>query len=216
MIEVVASLEVALALQENKDSALLDEDIFDMGETLEPLSHSPPTGPNKGIKKPSLGEDTLGEDMTSSSLSSYYFGIFGSPFETPSTSPPVPITPSTSQQPQQQGLNLTATNDLSIVAIGLIACSSIHHQFKITHGLETLINQAIPLDTEIPGYRAPKVTNTGKVSQASDMYSYGILLLELLIGESPAYSTGRDENYDLVQWVNSVIRKEYGLQESLI
>ncbi|KAM7486257.1 hypothetical protein LguiA_002266 [Lonicera macranthoides] len=59
MSEVVASLEVALALRENKDSSLLDEDIFDMGETLGPLSHSPPTGPKKGIEKPSLGEDTL-------------------------------------------------------------------------------------------------------------------------------------------------------------
>ncbi|KAM7489233.1 hypothetical protein LguiB_026717 [Lonicera macranthoides] len=77
------------------------------------------------------------------------------------------------------------------------------------YGLTTLINQAIPPDTKIPGYQAPEVSNTGKVSQASDVYSYGILLLELFIGKSPAYSTGRDENYHLIQWVNSVIRQEW-------
>ncbi|KAM7486282.1 hypothetical protein LguiA_002291 [Lonicera macranthoides] len=82
MSEVVASLEVALSLQENRDSSLLDEYIFDFGETydpqeavgsssihsenvytdsstaLVPLSHSPPTGPIEGIEKPSLGKDT--------------------------------------------------------------------------------------------------------------------------------------------------------------
>ncbi|KAM7489252.1 hypothetical protein LguiB_026736 [Lonicera macranthoides] len=55
MSEVVACLEVALALHENKDSSVLD-----MGETLVPLSHSPRIGPNKGIEKPTLREDTPG------------------------------------------------------------------------------------------------------------------------------------------------------------
>ncbi|KAM7486252.1 hypothetical protein LguiA_002261 [Lonicera macranthoides] len=78
MSEVVASVEVALALQEKKDSSLLDEDIFDFCETyddrevvgscslhsdnvytdssttLVPLSHYPPAGPCEGIGKPSL------------------------------------------------------------------------------------------------------------------------------------------------------------------
>ncbi|KAM7486243.1 hypothetical protein LguiA_002252 [Lonicera macranthoides] len=84
MSEVVASLEVALALQEKKDSSLLDEDIFDFCETyddrevvgscslhsdnvytdssttLVPLSHYPTAGPCEAIGKPSLREDTLG------------------------------------------------------------------------------------------------------------------------------------------------------------
>ncbi|KAM7489264.1 hypothetical protein LguiB_026748 [Lonicera macranthoides] len=78
MSEVVASLEVALALQEKKDSSLLDEDTFDFCETyddrevvgscslhsdnvytdssttLVPLSHYPTAGPCEAIGKPSL------------------------------------------------------------------------------------------------------------------------------------------------------------------
>ncbi|KAM7486269.1 hypothetical protein LguiA_002278 [Lonicera macranthoides] len=77
------------------------------------------------------------------------------------------------------------------------------------HGLTTLINQAVPPDAKIPGYRAPEVTNTSEVSQASDVYSYGVLLLELLTGKLLVYSTGRDEAYHLVRWVSSVIREEW-------
>ncbi|KAM7504841.1 hypothetical protein LguiB_003745 [Lonicera macranthoides] len=76
-------------------------------------------------------------------------------------------------------------------------------------GLATLINQVILPNAKIPGYRAPEVTNTRKLSQASDVYSYGVLLLELLTGKSPVNSTGGDEVLHLVRWVNSVIREEW-------
>ncbi|KAM7486305.1 hypothetical protein LguiA_002314 [Lonicera macranthoides] len=90
MSEVVASLEVALALQEKKDSSFLDEDIFDFGETyddrevvgssslhsdnvytdssttLVPLSHYPPAGPCEVIGKPALREDTPGGSASES------------------------------------------------------------------------------------------------------------------------------------------------------
>ncbi|KAM7486246.1 hypothetical protein LguiA_002255 [Lonicera macranthoides] len=193
MSEVVASLEVALALRENKDSSLLDEDIFDMGETLGPLSHSPPTGPNKGIEKPSLGEDTLrGEGQTPLDWETRLRISIGT----------------------ARGIAYIHTQKGGRLVHGNIKASNIflnsqQHGCISEHGLTTLINQAIPPDTEIPGYQAPEVTNTGKVSQASDVYSYGILLLELFIGKLPAYSTGRDENYHLIQWVNSVIRQEW-------
>ncbi|KAM7486284.1 hypothetical protein LguiA_002293 [Lonicera macranthoides] len=93
MSEVAASLEAALVLQLKKDSSLLDEDIFYLGETydyqevvgssslhsdnvytdspttLVPSSHSPPTGPIEGIENPTLGEDTLREDTPGGSAS---------------------------------------------------------------------------------------------------------------------------------------------------
>ncbi|KAL2558685.1 putative inactive receptor kinase [Forsythia ovata] len=58
-------------------------------------------------------------------------------------------------------------------------------------------------------YHAPEVKNTRNVSQASDVYSFGILLLELLTRKSPLHSTGGDEVVDLVKLVNSVNRKKH-------
>ncbi|CAA3013796.1 probable leucine-rich repeat receptor kinase At1g68400 [Olea europaea subsp. europaea] len=58
------------------------------------------------------------------------------------------------------------------------------------------------------GYHAPEVKNTRNVSQASDVYSFGILLLELLTRKSPLHDIGGDEAVDLVKLVNSVNGKE--------
>ncbi|KAK8686550.1 hypothetical protein V6N13_125574 [Hibiscus sabdariffa] len=59
------------------------------------------------------------------------------------------------------------------------------------------------------GYRAPEVTDTRKATQASDVYSYGVLLLELLTGKSPIHATGGEEIVHLVRWVHSVVREEW-------
>ncbi|KAM7489242.1 hypothetical protein LguiB_026726 [Lonicera macranthoides] len=90
-----------------------------------------------------------------------------------------------------------------------IFLNSQQHGCVSERGLITLINQAVPPNAEIVGYRAPKVTKTSKVSQASDVYSYGVLLLELLTRNSPAYSISEDKSYHLVQWVNSVAKEEW-------
>ncbi|KAL2558688.1 putative inactive receptor kinase [Forsythia ovata] len=58
-------------------------------------------------------------------------------------------------------------------------------------------------------YHAPEVKNTRNVSQASDVYSFGILLFELLTRKSPLDSTGGDEVVDLVKLVSSVNRKKH-------
>ncbi|KAL2542171.1 putative inactive receptor kinase [Abeliophyllum distichum] len=58
------------------------------------------------------------------------------------------------------------------------------------------------------GYHAPEVKNTRNVSQASDVYSFGILLLELLTRKSPLHAIGGNEVVDLVKLVNSVTGKE--------
>ncbi|KAM7486278.1 hypothetical protein LguiA_002287 [Lonicera macranthoides] len=64
-----------------------------------------------------------------------------------------------------------------------IFLNSQQHGCVSEHGLTTLINQAVPPNAEIDGYQAPEMTKTSKVSQASDVYSYGVFLLELLTGK---------------------------------
>ncbi|KAF7816733.1 putative inactive receptor kinase [Senna tora] len=76
-------------------------------------------------------------------------------------------------------------------------------------GLLTLMSPMLPPALRTSGYRAPEVTETRKASHAMDVYSYGVLLLELLTGKSPIHTTGSEEVVHLVRWVNSVVREEW-------
>ncbi|KAL0415555.1 UNVERIFIED_CONTAM: putative inactive receptor kinase [Sesamum latifolium] len=58
--------------------------------------------------------------------------------------------------------------------------------------------------TRVTGYRAPEVTDPRKLSQKADVYSFGVLLLELLTGKAPL-----EEGLDLPRWVQSVVREEW-------
>ncbi|KAJ7562256.1 hypothetical protein O6H91_03G061600 [Diphasiastrum complanatum] len=59
------------------------------------------------------------------------------------------------------------------------------------------------------GYRAPEHNETRRVSQRADVYSYGVLLLEILTGKAPAQSHVQDDGIDLPRWVQSVVREEW-------
>ncbi|KAG0460995.1 hypothetical protein HPP92_021292 [Vanilla planifolia] len=52
------------------------------------------------------------------------------------------------------------------------------------HGLARLVGAA-SASNRVAGYRAPEVTDTRKVSQKADVYSFGVLLLELLTERLP-------------------------------
>ncbi|KAK8615437.1 hypothetical protein V6N13_017027 [Hibiscus sabdariffa] len=56
---------------------------------------------------------------------------------------------------------------------------------------------------------APEVTDPRKVSQKADVYSFGVLLLELLTGKAPTHSILNEEGIDLPRWVQSVVREEW-------
>ncbi|PIN04172.1 Serine/threonine protein kinase [Handroanthus impetiginosus] len=61
----------------------------------------------------------------------------------------------------------------------------------------------------VAGYRAPEVTDPHRVSQKADVYSFGVLLLELLTGKAPTHSLMNEEGVDLPRWVQSVVREEW-------
>ncbi|KAE8668936.1 RLK902 protein [Hibiscus syriacus] len=61
----------------------------------------------------------------------------------------------------------------------------------------------------VDGYRAPEVTDARKVSQKADVYSFGILLLELLTGKAPTHALLNEEGIDLPRWVQSIVREDW-------
>ncbi|KZV14400.1 putative inactive receptor kinase-like [Dorcoceras hygrometricum] len=61
----------------------------------------------------------------------------------------------------------------------------------------------------VAGYRAPEVTDPRKVSQKADVYSFGVLLLELLTGKAPTHSLTNEEGVDLPRWVQSIVKEEW-------
>ncbi|XP_044379293.1 probable inactive receptor kinase At2g26730 isoform X2 [Triticum aestivum] len=62
------------------------------------------------------------------------------------------------------------------------------------------------------GYRAPEVVDTRRPTLKADVYSLGVLLLELLTGKSPTHASlqeGDGGTLDLPRWVQSVVREEW-------
>ncbi|XP_077211692.1 putative inactive receptor kinase At2g26730 [Tasmannia lanceolata] len=75
-------------------------------------------------------------------------------------------------------------------------------------GLNPLFGTSTP-PNRVAGYRAPEVVETRKVSFKSDVYSLGVLLLELLTGKAPNQASLGEEGIDLPRWVQSVVREEW-------
>ncbi|KAE8654986.1 RLK902 protein [Hibiscus syriacus] len=61
----------------------------------------------------------------------------------------------------------------------------------------------------VDGYRAPEVTDAHKVSQKADVYSFGILLLELLTGKAPTHALLNEEGIDHPRWVQSIVLEDW-------
>ncbi|KAI7749759.1 hypothetical protein M8C21_027153 [Ambrosia artemisiifolia] len=116
------------------------------------------------------------------------------------------------------------------IALGTARGIAHIHAFGFVHGniksANVLINQdgegcisdsgiapiiSFPASTSryIAGYRAPEVLQIRKHSHKSDVYSYGVLLLEMLTGKQPLHSAGREDMVDLPKWVQSVVREEW-------
>jgi serine/threonine protein kinase len=81
--------------------------------------------------------------------------------------------------------------------------------YMTDYGLVQLVGAGVPLK-RVTGYRAPEVTDPRRASQEADVYSFGVLLLELLTGRAPANSVpGSDGAADLPQWVRTVVQEEW-------
>ncbi|KAH9309761.1 hypothetical protein KI387_037672 [Taxus chinensis] len=57
------------------------------------------------------------------------------------------------------------------------------------------------------GYIAPEVTNTGKVTPSSDVFSFGIVLLEVACGRRPVDFSKDSEQLVLLDWVRDLHQK---------
>nr|GLL20525.1 putative inactive receptor kinase [Ipomoea trifida] len=84
-----------------------------------------------------------------------------------------------------------------------------HEACLSDYGLNPLFSSSTPVNHRVAGYRAPEVLETRKVTFKSDVYSYGVLLLELLTGKSPNQASLGEEGIDLPRWVQSVVREEW-------
>lgn len=56
------------------------------------------------------------------------------------------------------------------------------------------------------GYNAPELTKTKKTTSKTDVYSLGVIILELLTGKSPGEPM---DGMDLPQWVASIVKEEW-------
>ncbi|XP_010925124.1 probable inactive receptor kinase At2g26730 [Elaeis guineensis] len=74
--------------------------------------------------------------------------------------------------------------------------------------LQPLFGSAAP-HNRVAGYRAPEVIETRRPTFKSDVYSYGVLLLELLTGKAPNQASLGEDGIDLPRWVQSVVREEW-------
>lgn len=66
----------------------------------------------------------------------------------------------------------------------------------------------LPSTRRSNGYRAPEALNGRKQSQKSDVYAFGVLLMEILTGKCPSAADGGAE-VELPKWVQSVVREEW-------
>ncbi|PSS34911.1 Leucine-rich repeat receptor-like protein kinase [Actinidia chinensis var. chinensis] len=83
-------------------------------------------------------------------------------------------------------------------------------------GLALLLNP-VHATARLGGYRAPEQAEVKRLSQKADVYSFGVLLLEVLTGRSPSRYLSptrprveeEEQAVDLPKWVRSVVRDEW-------
>ncbi|XP_027352442.1 leucine-rich repeat receptor-like protein kinase PXC1 [Abrus precatorius] len=82
-------------------------------------------------------------------------------------------------------------------------------------GLSLLLNPVHAI-ARLGGYKAPEQTESKRLSQEADVYSFGVLLLEVLTGRAPSPTRSapprlesEEQEVDLPKWVRSVVKEEW-------
>ncbi|GMN39325.1 hypothetical protein TIFTF001_008558 [Ficus carica] len=83
-------------------------------------------------------------------------------------------------------------------------------------GLSLLLNPVHAI-ARLGGYKAPEQSEVKRLSQKADVYSFGVLLLEVLTGRAPSQYPSptrpkfeeEEETVDLPKWVRSVVKEEW-------
>ncbi|XVE96524.1 hypothetical protein REPUB_Repub02eG0230000 [Reevesia pubescens] len=83
-------------------------------------------------------------------------------------------------------------------------------------GLSLLLNPVHAI-ARLGGYRAPEQAEVKRLSQKADVYSFGVLLLEVLTGRAPSQYPSptrprveeEEQAVDLPKWVRSVVKEEW-------
>jgi serine/threonine protein kinase len=77
------------------------------------------------------------------------------------------------------------------------------------HALAPVINLDLAQQTMM-AYKSPEFAQHGRITKKTDIWSFGILILEILTGRFPEnYLTlAHDRNADLAGWVNTMIKEK--------
>ncbi|KAL1820092.1 hypothetical protein ACET3Z_014961 [Daucus carota] len=73
-------------------------------------------------------------------------------------------------------------------------------------GPDWTLSSARPTGTS--GYMAPEYSGTRILDEKTDVYSVGVLIIEILSGRSPIQRRGDGTEVNLVEWLNSVLRDQ--------
>ncbi|KAK3229772.1 hypothetical protein Dsin_001653 [Dipteronia sinensis] len=78
--------------------------------------------------------------------------------------------------------------------------------FGLSRLMSAAANVNVIATTGALGYRAPELSKLKKANTKTDVYSLGVIMLELLTGKSPGEAMN---GVDLPQWVASIVKEEW-------
>lgn len=78
--------------------------------------------------------------------------------------------------------------------------------YGLSRLMTTAANANVVATAGALGYRAPELSKLKKATSKSDVYSLGVIILELLTGKSPGEAIN---GADLPQWVASIVKEEW-------